>query len=187
MVPLSVLNDLRLSGDAVRAFGILLDCSRDQRSKIGFARLGERLGVSRSTARRVIRELANAGHVTNRETINGHCPSYELTRVPELEPVGRTTDATPTGIKHGTGPRTTGANVNTDPYHRRNATGTGDGTLSRRQSLNSVLETDPSEKTTDGERHHLSTLTDDEAHRRFREHGKQRGWLRSSEGVEATA
>jgi DNA-binding Lrp family transcriptional regulator len=72
----AVLNDLRLTGDVVRAFGVLLDCSRDGCSRISFARLGERLALSRSTSRRMIRELTGADHVRKLD----FAPRY----VPEL-------------------------------------------------------------------------------------------------------
>ena len=82
-LPRAVLDDMRITNDAKVAFAILADCDVEDNglSKISFRKIGERLGVSRSTARRVMEQLVNFSHVRNTETVNGKCPVWErLTR-----------------------------------------------------------------------------------------------------------
>jgi hypothetical protein len=88
---------------------VLLDCHRDGRSKIGWIRLGQRLGVSRSTAMRIMLELQKAGYVRNRETMNGKSASYELFATSIADDTGQDTltsttvdtGLSQTGIKSG--------------------------------------------------------------------------------------
>jgi biotin operon repressor len=77
-LPRAVLNDEHISNDAKIAYCALLDCNFDGRSQIGLPRLAERIGVSRSTAWRCIRELELAGHVLNCNPRKGAAASYEL-------------------------------------------------------------------------------------------------------------
>lgn len=148
MLPIAVLNDDRISGGAVRAFGVLLDCSRKSESRIGFDRLGERLHVSRQSARRIIRELIDAGHVQNIETVNGLCPNYKI--------LTHITGGTGTGIRNGTGTGTktytgTGIKYGSDPYQNGRGTRISGDTHSIRP-LNISLE-DGLEKRADDEGH----------------------------------
>jgi hypothetical protein len=161
MLPHAILNDLRLSGDAVRAFCVLLDCAFGGRSKISFRRLGERLGVSRQTARRIIEEIVSAGHAKNRETVNGRCPSYELTvsTTGTNHDMGLAEAVPPTGIKgdtgtgtnHDTGRARTGIKSDADPYQNGHPTRITGDTLSRLSNLNYILEGTHNEKKDDDE------------------------------------
>lgn len=122
-LPVTVLNDRRISANAVRVFGVMVDCNFDG-SKISLRRIAERLGFSRTTARRATNELIEAGHVRNREP-NGKCPVYEIL----------------TPIAGGTG---TGPYSNARGYQVRNRTGATRGTQTKRSSLNLL----PSEEKT---------------------------------------
>jgi hypothetical protein len=80
-LPVSVVNDERLSAEAVVAYAIMLDASRDGKCIIGFERLGKRLHRSRDTGRRIVRELIDAGYVRSLPIKNGQRPRYELQKV----------------------------------------------------------------------------------------------------------
>jgi hypothetical protein len=123
MLPVAVLNDPRISANAVRALGVLLDCNFDG-SKISLDRIAQRLVFSRATARRAINELIKVGHVRNREP-NGKCPVYEI--------LTRSAGGTGTGTKSAA-----------HPCQARDRARTVGGTLTKRNSLNLL----PTGKTT---------------------------------------
>jgi DNA-binding Lrp family transcriptional regulator len=139
MLPKAILKHPRLSRNAKLAFCVLLDCDFEG-VKIGYARLGERLGLSRQTARRVIRELTDNGCIQNRETVNGKCPSYEL--------LTGIDDDTGTGTTHDTGGTEAGIKSDADPYQNGRVSRTTGGTLSI-SSLYSSLKGDDFKKTED--------------------------------------
>lgn len=116
-LPTSVLNDGRLSANAVRVFGVIVDCHFEG-SKISLQRIAERCFFSRSTARRAANELINADHIRNREP-NGKCPVYEIL----------------TRIAGGTGTSTKSV---AHPSQARDGARTVGGTLTKRKSLNSL-------------------------------------------------
>jgi hypothetical protein len=76
-LPRSVMNDTRLSGDAVRAYAVMLDASRDGHCKISLERLRERLGISLRTAKRLTQCLRKTGHIKTQQQ-RRECPVYEL-------------------------------------------------------------------------------------------------------------
>ena len=75
---MAVLNDPRLSNDAKVAFCVMLDCARDGFAKIGYPRLGERLGISRRKTWIALRQLVATGHIQNCEATKGKGAVYKL-------------------------------------------------------------------------------------------------------------
>ena len=81
MVPITLLNDLRVSADAVRAYGVLLDVERDRLAKISLRRIADRLGCHKNTAYRIMQRLKDAGWVEITEDRSGRCQVYRLLTV----------------------------------------------------------------------------------------------------------
>jgi hypothetical protein len=134
-LPVTVLNDPRLSANAVRVFGVLLDCNFEG-SKISLHRIAERLRFSRTSARRAINELVKARHVRNRVS-NGKCPVYEI-------------------LTRGAGGTGTGTKSVPHPSQTRNGARAAGGTLTKRNSINSL----PIEKTALNETKHEDARDD---------------------------
>ncbi len=79
-IPLSVLWDQSLSYQSRIVYGTSA-CSAHQgnTASVGLRRIGEILGMSRSTTQRRIVELEAAGHIKLAPKVNGRRASYELT------------------------------------------------------------------------------------------------------------
>lgn len=78
MIPFALVNDLRLSAEAIRAFAVLRDVEYDGVCKISLRRLGQRLGRTDQAARRVIRSLKETGWLEAIDETNGRSCIYRL-------------------------------------------------------------------------------------------------------------
>ena len=124
-LPILVLNDSRLSDTAVRAYGIMLDASREGRCVISERRLGQRLRRSEDTARRIIRKLVDAGWLETIDHGNGKCRAYWL--------------LTPSTRARGSDAQTPGAHArgrDANPLHPCHPTPSTGATHSIRNSIN---------------------------------------------------
>ena len=155
MLPVDLLNDLRLSAEAVRTYGVLLDVARDGLAKISLRRIGERIGRQERTAEAIMRELKSTGWVEMVEDQNGRCRVYRL-KTPAVHD-GGLVPKTPAAECGGT--EQTPAIDDTLPLHSAAKTPAVDCQLPIR-SLNYFLEGARVEKKEDGERDDRLCLID---------------------------
>ena len=78
MIPLGLVNDLRVSPEAKLAFCVLLDVERNRLAKISLPGVAKRLGCHVNTAERIMRSLRLTGWVEVAEDRKGCCRVYRL-------------------------------------------------------------------------------------------------------------
>ena len=157
-IPFSLVNDLRLSGEAIRAFAVLRDVEYDGVCKISLRRLGQRVGRQEKATARIMRSLKETGWVEAVDETNGRCCIYRL-KTPIATDGGLLTapairdgggSAETPALRDG-GTNQTPAISNTGPPSSMAQTPVMDDLLPI-SSLNSLLESDCLQKNDDEER-----------------------------------
>ena len=158
MVPITLLNDLRVSADAVRAYGVLLDVERDRLAKISLRRIADRLGCHKNTAYRIMQRLKDAGWVEITEDRSGRCQVYRLLTVTtdgdgssakSVTSYSDGAESTVTPRGDGSKPTVTICDAQPSPFGAQSVTTSGDLSI---RYLNYSLEDDEKIKSDDGER-----------------------------------